>query len=533
MSVERKVLNDTLQKGEEEDGSIEFKERLMKDVHLKRNKRDSLTAQLRHRILSGNGEATYVVGVSDDGQILGLESDEFSESVDVLSILAAEIDSHIDNVETWTVDDTDRIVGLVVLQDGLEKEPEEDHVIVGTAGHVDHGKSTLIGSIVTGDSDDGEGGTRSYLDVKPHEVDRGLSADLSYAVYGFDENGDEIKMDNPDRDSERSDVVRKSNKLVSFVDTVGHEPWLRTTIRGIVGQKLDYGLLTVAADDGPTKTTKEHLGVLLATELPTIVTITKTDLVSDERVDEVEMEVEALLREANKTPMLMSRYDVDTVIDEMNEQVIPILRTSAVTMQGLDTLDTLFKQLEPRENESGEFKMYIDKVYTVEGVGAVASGTIKSGELDRGDDLLIGPMPNGEFKETRARSIEIHYHDVDHASSGQLVSIALKDLKSEDIERGMVLVDKDSQPEPTQKFEADIMVLNHPTKITDGYEPVIHLETIGEAARIQPHDGNLLPGDTGEATVEFKFSSYYIEEGQKFVFREGQSKGVGTVKTVI
>ena len=77
------------------------------------------------------------------------------------------------------------------------------------------------------------------------------------------------------------------------------------------------------------------------------------------------------------------------------------------------------------------------------------------------------------------------------------------------------------------------MVLNHPTRIDDGYEPVVHLETVSEAAAFHPENGQLLPGDTGTTTVEFKFRPYLVEEGQRFVFREGQSKGVGTVTDVM
>lgn len=77
------------------------------------------------------------------------------------------------------------------------------------------------------------------------------------------------------------------------------------------------------------------------------------------------------------------------------------------------------------------------------------------------------------------------------------------------------------------------MVLNHPTRIDAGYEPVVHLETIGEAARFTPADGQLLPGDAGHTRVRFKFRPYLVEEGQRFVFREGSSKGVGTVTDVV
>jgi len=405
---------------------------------------------------------------------------------------------------------------------------------VGTAGHVDHGKSTLVGSLVTGQADDGEGGTRSYLDVQPHEIERGLSADLSYGVYGFDDGGP-VRMDNPNRKDDRARVVEEADRLVSFVDTVGHEPWLRTTIRGLVGQKLDYGLLTVAADDGPTKTTREHLGILLATELPTVVAITKADLVDDERIIEVERAVERLLRDVDKTPLRVERHGVDAAIEEIDDTVVPVVTTSAVEGTGLDTLDELFEQLPKTAGDvaaDGAFTMYVDRTYNVTGVGAVASGTIRSGRVEAGDELLLGPMADGNFREVEVRSIEMHYHRVDQAQAGRIVGIALKGVQEREIERGMVLLPRDADPTPVREFEAEVVVLNHPTRIGSGYEPVVHLETVSEAAAFYPEGGQLLPGDSGNTRVRFKFRPYHVEEGQKFVFREGRSKGVGTVTDV-
>ncbi|WP_336327178.1 GTPBP1 family GTP-binding protein [Halovenus sp. HT40] len=528
-------LERVIERGEREGGSVEFKERLTKDLHLSDDRLDSLVAQLRHRVLSGDGTATYVVGVSDDGTISGIAQETFSESMDVLSLLAEKADAHIADVETWGVDwregdsEETRLVGLATVEEGPVMEDDE-HIVIGTAGHVDHGKSTLVGSLVTGEADDGQGGTRGFLDVRPHEIERGLSADLSYGVYGFDDEG-AVRMDNPHRKGDRARIVEEADRLVSFVDTVGHEPWLRTTIRGLVGQKLDYGLLTVAADDGPTKTTREHLGILLATELPTMVAITKADLVDDDRLAEVEREVERLLRDADRSPLRVERHGVEAAIEEISETVVPIVTTSAVTQEGLDALDTLFEQLpktgQPTESES--FQMYIDRTYNVTGVGAVASGTIRSGTVEAGDELLLGPMPDGTFRDVEVRSIEMHYHRVEEATAGRIVGIALKGVDEEEIDRGMALLPRDSDPDPIREFEAEVMVLNHPTTIGDGYEPVIHLETVSEAAAIYPEDGQLLPGDSGTATVRFKFRPYLVEEGQRFVFREGQSKGVGTV----
>ena len=534
MSADRAPLRRALRRGEREGGSIEFKERLTRDTHLNDGRLESLVAQLRHRILSGDGEATYVVGVTDDGGIAGIEPSAFSESMDVLSLLADEAGVHIDDVETWGVgeDDTERgLVGVATLREGSVLEADDDHIVVGTAGHVDHGKSTLVGSLVTGSPDDGQGETRSFLDVRPHEMERGLSADLSYGVYGFDEEGP-IRMDNPHRKSDRARVVEDADRLVSFVDTVGHEPWLRTTIRGLVGQKLDYGLLVVAADDGPTRTTREHLGILLATELPTIVAITKADTVSDERLREVEREVERLLRNVDRTPLSVDRHGVAAAIEEINEQVVPVVSTSAVTMDGLAVLDEIFEHLPKTGTESGDFSMYIDRTYNVTGVGAVASGTVRSGRVEAGDELLVGPLADGSFRPIEARSIEMHYHRVEEASAGRIVGIALKGIAEADLERGMVLLPREAEPKAVREFEAEVMVLNHPTRIDDGYEPVIHLETVSETASIHPEGGQLLPGDTGTARVRFKFRPYAVEEGQRFVFREGRSKGVGTVTDI-
>ncbi len=529
MSRDRALLRRALDRGEQDGGDVEFKERLSRELHLADGRRESLAAQLRHRVLSGEGEATYVVGVTDDGGLAGIDPETFSESMDVLSLLAEEADAHIDDVQTWGVGDG--LVGVATVRDGSVLEADDEHVVVGTAGHVDHGKSTLVGSLITGTPDDGNGATRAFLDVQPHEVERGLSADLSYAVYGFDDEGP-IRVRNPDRKGDRAAVVEEADRLVSFVDTVGHEPWLRTTIRGLVGQKLDYGLLVVAADDGPTRTTREHLGVLLATELPTVVAITKVDAVDAERVDTVRRDVERLLRDVGKTPLGVDRHGVDAAVEEIGETVVPVVETSAVTMAGLDALDDLFDRLPKTADGDGEFRMYVDRSYSVTGVGAVASGTVMSGEVEAGDELLVGPTPEGRFREVKVRSIEMHYHRVDRARAGRIVGIALKGIKESELERGMVLLPADADPEPVREFEAEVMVLNHPTRIGDGYEPVVHLETIGEAAAFHPENGRLLPGDTGKTRIRFKFRPYLIEEGQKFVFREGRSKGVGTVTDV-
>jgi elongation factor 1-alpha len=520
-------LLELVEGGERE--NIEFKKRLESETHLERGRLESLASQMRHRVLTGDGVAVYVVGVTDDGGLKGIAEEAYDETVDVLSVVAEEADAVVRDVETHEVEGGN--VGVVTVADTYD---EMDHIVVGTAGHVDHGKSTLVGTLVTGSADDGDGGTRAYLDVQPHEIERGLSADLSYGVYGF-EDGEPVRMNNPLSKREKSDVVSNADRLVSFVDTVGHEPWLRTTIRGIVGQKLDYGLVAVAADDGPTRVTREHLGVLLATDLPTLVAVTKTDAVTEERVEEVEKEVAQLLRNVGKVPYSVAKNEdgVETAVERLPDGVVvPVVRTSAVTLEGFDTLDELLSRLpETHDGADEEFEMYVDRTYNVTGVGTVASGTVKSGVVEEGETVYLGPTADGEFREVEVRSIEMHYHRVDRAKSGSIVGIALKNVDDEEVKRGMVL---SSEPrESVREFRAEIMVLNHPTRIRSGYEPVVHLETASEATVFEPESGNVLPGEKDDVRVRFKFRPYAVEEGQRFVFREGRSKGIGTVKEIL
>jgi elongation factor 1-alpha len=201
-------------------------------------------------------------------------------------------------------------------------------------------------------------------------------------------------------------------------------------------------------------------------------------------------------------------------------------------MDGLSVLDELFERLPKTADGAGELSMYIDRTYKVAGVGAVASGTVRTGTVRAGDELLLGPMNDGSYREVVVRSIEMHYHRVDEAKAGRIVGVALKGVREADIERGMVLLPGDADPPAVREFEAEVMVLNHPTRIQSGYEPVVHLETVSEAAVFSPEGGHLLPGDNGRARIRFKFRPYHVEEGQRFVFREGQSKGVGTVTDV-
>ncbi|MCD6402795.1 MAG: GTP-binding protein, partial [Candidatus Aenigmarchaeota archaeon] len=378
------------------------------------------------------------------------------------------------------------------------------------------------------------GKTRMFLDTLPHEIQRGLSAELAYALYGF-KNGKPMKLKNPLDKKERSRIVDECEKIISFVDTVGHEPWLRTTIRGLVGQSVDYGLLTIGIDSGITKITKEHLGILLALGIPVIVVLTKIDRFDEKRIKEVEEEVEKMLKYIGKVPFrIKSKQDVALVVDRL-DVIVPIIQTSAKTLEGYELLDELLLHLNPRRRElERPFLMYIDKVYNIKGVGTVVSGTVKQGEIETGSEVLLGPFKTGEFKRVKATSIQTHYHPLDKVKAGFVVGVALRGVKYEDVHRGMVICDPELNPSAIWRFEADILVLNHPTCVKVGYEPVVHVNTIAETAKIEWLEKEYLKaGESGRAIMKFKFRPHFIQPGEKFVFREGKTKGIGTILRVV
>ncbi|MCX8172315.1 MAG: GTP-binding protein, partial [Archaeoglobaceae archaeon] len=408
------------------------------------------------------------------------------------------------------------------------------HILIGTAGHVDHGKSTLVGCMVTGIPDDGDGATRIFLDVLKHEIERGLSAELSFAVMGF-KDGKILRLKNPMSKEEKARIVERADKLVSFVDTVGHEPWLRTTIRGLLGQKIDYGLLVIAANDGVMRTTKEHLGILLAMELPVIVAITKIDMVDEDKVRETVSHVSNLLRSVGRIPILIrERKEIAKLANLIfeNRLIVPIIETSAVTLKGYDLLEELFYRLPKRYTAEKEFLMYMDKIYRVTGVGIVVSGCVKSGELREGEDVYIGPFDDGSFKLAKVMRIEMHHYRISKTKCGDIVGIALKGVRYEDLRRGMVL--SKSLPKAVREFEAEVYVFTHPTLIKPGYEPVLHSETIAETVTFKAiGKGYLKAGDRDRVRIRFKYHPQCIFEGQKFIFRESRSKGMGEVVRIL
>ncbi len=513
-----------------ENKNIEFKEKLSGAIHLKQDKKQHLASQMKYLLEIGRGAAIYVIGVDDDGKTKGLNELEFEETLNVIKVVASENNAVITKVEKFT--DNENLLGKIIINKA-STNGFKSHIVISSAGHVNHGKSTLIGTLMSGKAD-AELKNWLFLDTLPHEIERNLSADLHYALLGF-KNNKPLHFKNPLDKKERSRVVEQSDKLISFVDAPGHEGFLRTAIRGVVGQDIDYGLLVVATDDGVMNMTKEHLGLLLAVNLPVIVCMTKIDKVGKRKIEETELQIEELLKHVGRIPYpIKDENDLNVVIDKL-DTIVPIIKTSAVTLEGYDILNKLLFALpERKRNLDKPFLMFVDKIYNVSGVGTVISGTIKQGRLQAGSELLLGPDETGNMRKVKAPSIEMHYHRLAEADTGFVVGVALRGVNYGGVKRGMILCSPELSPKPVKNFEADVLVLTHPTRITNGYEPVVHLFTVGESAKVELIDKEYLKsGENGKLRFAFKYSPHYLEEGDRFVFREGKTKGIGTVTKVL
>jgi selenocysteine-specific elongation factor len=248
---------------------------------------------------------------------------------------------------------------------------------LGTAGHIDHGKTALIRALTGVDTD-----------RLPQERDRGISIELGYAS-----------------------LTLPSGRRLSVVDVPGHERFVRTMVAGATG--IDLYLMTVAADDGVMPQTREHAAVLRALGIDTgVVAVTKSD-VADPEI--------ALLEAAELLPAA---------------EAIPVsARTGAGLPELLAALDRAAGALPSRAADAGPARLHVDRVFTIRGAGTVVTGTLWSGEIARGDEIVL--LPSG--RHARVRGVQVHDEAVERAPAGGRVAANLTGVAVDEIARGDVL----------------------------------------------------------------------------------------------
>ena len=259
------------------------------------------------------------------------------------------------------------------------------HLILGTAGHVDHGKTALIKALTDID-----------CDTHKEEKERGITINLGFS-----------HLDLPTGES------------FGIVDVPGHKDFIKTMVAGAYG--IDLVLLVVAADSGIMPQTREHLQIIEMLGIEHgIVVLTKADIVDDETLELAELEIIEFL-EGTKL------------------QDIPVIPVSSVTGKGIPELLEALKSTFPKvrgKKHADRFRMYIDRIFNVKGVGFVVTGSVLEGEIALGNDLFLLP---GKSKKIKIRNIERHGEQVEKVVSGDRAALNLSGLKADDYDRGMVL----------------------------------------------------------------------------------------------
>ncbi len=250
---------------------------------------------------------------------------------------------------------------------------------VGTAGHIDHGKTWLVRALTGKDTD-----------RLPEEKRRGISIDLGYAP-----------LDLPD------------GRRMSLIDVPGHERFVKTMIAGATG--IDLFLLVLDAAEGARPQTHEHLAVLRLLGVDRgVVAVTKADAVDEETLELAIAEAEELVPGAE------------------------VVAVSAKTSRGLDELRAALARVEvPERTDDWPTRLYVDRVFTLKGIGTVATGTLWSGSIGAGDVLRLEP----KGREVRIRSVQVHDEPVDRAESGQRVAVNLAGVERVEVDRGDALVE--------------------------------------------------------------------------------------------
>jgi selenocysteine-specific elongation factor len=291
---------------------------------------------------------------------------------------------------------------------------------VGTAGHIDHGKTWLVRALTGKDTD-----------RLPEEKRRGISIDLGYAPL------------------ELSDGRR-----LSVVDVPGHERFVRTMVAGATG--IDLFLLVVDAGEGARPQTHEHLAILRLLGLERgVVAVTKADAVDPESLELVCDEARELVPGA---------------------EVVPV---SAKTGKGLDTLrEALGRAARGIEQERVDrpTRLYVDRSFSLRGIGTVVTGTLWSGSVGEGDELRVEPAG----RSVRVRSVQVHDRDVERADPGQRVAVSLPGMERLEIRRGDALAARGAYP---VSYRLDI-ALEELAPISDGSRLQVHLGTFHSAARV-------------------------------------------------
>ena len=339
------------------------------------------------------------------------------------------------------------------------------HVVIGTAGHIDHGKSSLVRALTGIDPD-----------RLKEEKERGITIDLGFAY-----------------------LKSESGLSLGFVDVPGHERFVKNMLAGVGG--IDLVMLVVAADESVMPQTREHFAICRLLRIPLgLVVVTKSDLVDAELREIAAMETKEL------------------VAGSFLENA-PVVEVSTRTGEGMEALKTTLANLArsaPSRSTAGRFRLPVDRVFSMKGFGTVVTGTIASGSVGQDDEVEILPRGLG----VRVRGLQVHGDKEARASAGQRAALNLQGIEVADVARGDALVERDWF-RPTLMLDCDLEVLSSsPIPVKDLTRVHLHLGTAQVLARARVLGGvkSIAPGERGLAQLRLE-APIVAARGDRFILR--------------
>src|SRR5262249_41365793 len=374
-------------------------------------------------------------------------------------------------------------------------------VIIGTAGHIDHGKTAVVKALTGIDADRLEEEKRrgitidlgfAHLELEvPGGLERRQGGEADHApspgsptrplLAGRGESRlqqeqNEFKATRSAGGVERSD--RNETKLrLGFIDVPGHERFVRNMLAGVGG--MDLVLLVIAADESIKPQTREHFEICRLLSIPRGITvITKADLVDEETLNVVRLEIEDFVR--------------GSFLDVARS---PVVAVSALKGTGLDELKREITRLAaevPARDTEALFRLPIDRVFAMKGFGTVVTGTLIAGKIRKEDEVEVFPGR----RRARVRGVQVHGAAAEQASAGQRTALNLAGVQLEDLARGMTLAAPGTL-EPTQRIEVQISLLKDAKALKNRARVHLHAFTSETIAAVALHQGTeLKPGHT-------------------------------------
>ncbi|MGO5052433.1 selenocysteine-specific translation elongation factor [Lachnospiraceae bacterium LCP25S3_G4] len=339
------------------------------------------------------------------------------------------------------------------------------NIIIGTAGHIDHGKTTLIKALTGRNTDRWE-----------EEQRRGITIDLGFTYFDL-----------------------KSGDRVGIIDVPGHEKFINNMVAGVVG--MDLVMLVVAADEGIMPQTREHMDILgqLGIE-KSILVLNKCDLVDEEWMELVEEEIKEELE--------------GTFLEHA-----PVVKVSAATGEGLEGLIQVIEQLTADELVEKDTqtipRLPIDRAFTISGFGTIITGTLISGTITKEDTLEMYPLG----KACKIRSIQVHGQDVNKCYAGQRVAINLSNVKKKEIQRGCVLAPPNSMKN-TQLLDVKLSVLPSSLRLLTNHSRLHFFSGTSEilCRAVLLDKEEIGPGEEGFVQLRLE-EEIALRRGDKFIVR--------------